>query len=46
MEELSNKIDYNDLKYVTINNNTTHNFSDITDPIIFLNEIKKDKISL
>ena len=46
IEELSNKIDYNDLKYVTINNNTTHNFSDITDPITFLNEIKNGKLSL
>ena len=41
IEELSNKIDYNDLKYVTINSNTRHNFSDIIDPITFLNEIKK-----
>ena len=46
IEELSNKIDYNNLKYVTINNNTTHNFSDITDPITFLNEIKNGKLSL
>ena len=46
IEELSNKIDYNDLKYVTINNNTTHNFSDITGPINVLNEIKNGKISL
>ena len=46
IEELSNKIDYNNLKYVTINNNTTHNFSDITDPITFLNEIKNGKVSL
>ena len=46
VEELSNKIDYNNLKYVTINNNTTHNFSDITDPITFLNEIKNGKLSL
>ena len=45
-EELSNKIDYNDLKYVTINSNTTHNFSDITDPITFLNEIENGKVSL
>ena len=41
IEELSNKIDYNDLKYVTINSNTRHNFSNIIDPITFLNEIKK-----
>ena len=46
IEELSNKIDYNDLKYVNINNNATHNFSNITDPISFLNEIKNGKLSL
>ena len=46
IEELSSKIDYNDLKYVNINSNTTHNFSDITDPIIFLNEIKNGKVLL
>ena len=46
IEELSNKIDYNDLKYVAINNNTTHDFSDITNPITFLNEIKNGKVSL
>ena len=43
---MNNKIDYNDLKYVTISNNTTHNFSDITDPITFLNEIKHGEMSL
>ena len=46
IEELSNKIDYNDPKYVTVNNNTTHSLSDITDPITFLNEIKNGKLSL
>ena len=46
IEELSNKIDYNDLKYVTINSNTTYNFSDITDPITYLNEIKNGKVLL
>ena len=43
---MNNKIDYNDLKYVTINNNTAHNFSDITDPITFLNEMKNGEMSL
>ena len=46
IEELSNKIDYNDLKYVTINSNATHNFSNIIDPITFPNEIKNGKVSL
>ena len=43
---MKNKIDYNDLKYVAINNNKTYNFSDITDPITFLNEIKNGEKSL
>ena len=43
---MNNKIDYNDLKYVAINNNTTYNFSDITDPITILNEIKNGEMSL
>ena len=46
IEELNNKIDYDNPKYVAINNNTTYNFSDITDPITFLNEIKNDEMSL
>ena len=46
IEELSNKIDYDNLKYVAINNITTYNFSDITGPITFLNEIRNGEISL
>ena len=46
IEELNNKINYDNLKYVAINNNTEYNFSDITDPINFLNEIKNGEMSL
>ena len=43
---MNNKIDYDNLKYVALNNNTEYNFSDITDPITFLNEIKNGEMSL
>ena len=46
IEELNNKINYDNLKYVAINNNTEYHFSDITDPINFLNEIKNGEMSL
>ena len=40
IEELSNKIDYNDLKYVAVKNRTSYNFSELEDPLTFLNDIK------
>ena len=43
---MSNQTDYDNLKYVAINSNTEYNFSESTDPITFLNEIKKGKMSL
>ena len=46
IEELNNKIDYDNLRYVAINSNTEYNFSELTDPITFLNKIKKGKMSL
>ena len=46
IEELDNKIDYNDLKYVAINNGKTYQFSGMKDPLTFLNGIKKGIISL
>ena len=46
LEELNNKIDYNNLKYITANNRSSYTFSEIEDPITFLNEIKKGKKSL
>ena len=41
LEELNNKIDYNNLKYITANNRSSYTFSETEDPITFLNEIKK-----
>ena len=46
IEELSNKIDYNNLKYVSVNNRTSYSFSELEDPLTFLNEIKKGETSL
>ena len=43
IEELNNKIDYNNLKYVAVNNRTSYNFSELEDPLTFLKEIKKVK---
>ena len=46
IEELNNKIDYNNLKYVAVNNRTSYNFSELEDHLTFLKEIKKDETSL
>ena len=46
LEELNNKIDCNNLKYITASNRSSYTFSEIKDPIIFLNEIKKGEKSL
>ena len=46
LEELNNKIDYNNLKYIAANNRSSYTFSEIEDPITFLNEIKKGEKSL
>ena len=46
IEELNNEIDYNNLQYVAVNSGKIYNFSELTDPITFLDEIKKGKISL
>ena len=43
---MNNKIDYDNLEYVAINSRTTYNFSELTDPLTFLNEIKKGETSL
>ena len=43
---MNNKIDYDNLKYVAVNSRTSYNFSELTDPLTFLDEIKKGKISL
>ena len=39
IEELSNKINYDNLKYVTVNNGKTYDFSTLKDPISFLEKI-------
>ena len=41
IEELNNKIDYDNLQYVAVNSTRIYNFSELTDPLTFLNEIKK-----
>ena len=46
IEELNNKIDYDNLKYVAVNSGKIFDFSELTDPLTFLNEIKKGKTSL
>ena len=46
IEELNNKIDNNNLQYVPVNSGKIYNFSELTDPLTFLNEIKKGKMSL
>ena len=46
LEELNNKIDYNNLKYIIANNSSSYIFSEVEDPITFLNEIKKSEKSL
>ena len=46
IEELNNKIDYNDLKYVVGNSGDEYSFYKLKDPITFLDDIKKGKISL
>ena len=46
IEELNNKIDYNNLKYVVERNNNEYSFNKINDPMSLLNNIKYGKISL
>ena len=43
---MNNKIDYDNLKYISVNKRTEYNFSELSDPITFLNNIKKDEMSL
>ena len=45
-EELNNKIDYDNLKYVVESSGDEYSFNKIEDPISLLNDIKKGKISL
>ena len=46
LEELNNKIDYDNLKYVVESSGDEYRFNKIEYPIAFLNDIKKGKISL
>ena len=46
IEELSKKIDCNNLKYTVISSGEEFEFDKSEDPIVFLNDIEKGKISL
>ena len=46
IEELNNKIDYDNLEYVVVNNGKIFDFAGLKDPITFLDKIKKGKMSL
>ena len=44
IEELNNKIDYNNLNYVVVGTGDKYSFDDLDDPLTLLNNIKKGKI--
>ena len=44
--DLNNKIDYANLNYVVLSSGDEYNFNKLDDPLTFLNNIKKGKISL
>ena len=46
IEELSKKNDYNNLKYTVISTGEEFEFDESEDPMLFLNDTKKGKISL
>ena len=46
IEELNNRIDYNNLKYVVASSGDEYRFNKIEDPITLLNKIKNGKILL
>ena len=46
IDEMNNKIDYNDLEYVDLSNDMAYNFSVEKDPISLLNDITSGKTSL
>ena len=43
---MNNKINYNNLKYVVVSSSNEYRFDKLEDPIAFLNDIKKGKVSL
>ena len=46
IEEINNKIDYNNLNYVVVGTGDKYDFNNLDDPLTFLNNIKKGKISM
>ena len=51
IEELNNKIDYNNLKYVVEKSgvkkdSVEYDFNKIKDPVTFLNDVEKGKLSI
>ena len=46
IEELNNKIDYNNLNYVVVGTGDEYNFNNLDDPLTLLNNIEKGKISM
>ena len=46
IEELSNKIDCDNLKYVVVGTGDKYNFNNLDDPLTLLNNIKKGEISM
>ena len=44
IEELNNKIYYNDINYVVVSTGDKYSFDDLDDPLTLLNNIKKGKI--
>ena len=45
IEELNKKIDYNNLNYTVISTGEKFEFDKLEDPVLFINDIKKGKIS-
>ena len=46
IEEINNKIDYNNVNYVVVGTGDEYNFNNLDDPLTLLNNIKKGKISM
>ena len=46
IEEINNKTDYNNLNYVVVGTGDEYDFNNLDDPLTFLNNIKKGKISM
>ena len=46
IEELNNKIDYDNLKYIVVGTGDGYNFNNLDEPLTLLNNIKKGEISM